>query len=94
MLFSSAESEFHTCIVFLLLEVNLKVTVKKVSIGLMFLLHLNGNLKLKGSHLCVLKVTGVEGGGRHILVVVKIALSFVLQQGRLTLVEDDGKSEL
>jgi hypothetical protein len=51
----------------------------------MSLLHLNGDLKLKGSHLCVLKVTGVEGGGRHFLVVVKIALSFVLQEGRLTL---------
>jgi hypothetical protein len=48
-------------------------------------LHLNGDLKLKGSHLCVLKVTGVEEGGRHFLAVVKIALSFVLQEGRLTL---------
>ena len=85
MLFSSVESEFHTCIVFLPLEARLKVTVKKVSIGLMFLLHLNGNLKLKGSHLCVLKVTGVEGGGRRFLVVVRIALPFVLHEGQLTL---------
>jgi hypothetical protein len=85
MLFSSAESEFRTCIVFLPLEVSLKVTVKKESIGLMLLLHLNSDLKLKGSHLCVLKVTGVEGGGGHFLVVVKIALSFVLHEGRLTL---------
>jgi len=51
----------------------------------MSLLHLNGDLKLKGTHLCVLKVTGVEGGGRHFLVVVKIALSFVLQEGRMAL---------
>jgi len=78
MLFSSAESEFHTCSVSLPLEARLKVTVKKVSIRLMFLVHLNGDLKLKGSHLCVLKVTGVEGGGRHFLVVVRIALPFVL----------------
>jgi hypothetical protein len=33
----------------------------------------------------VLKVTGVEGSGRHYLVVVKIALSFVLREGGLTL---------
>ena len=67
------------------LEASLKVTVKKVSVGLMFLLYLNGNLKLKGSHLCVLKVAGAEGGERHFLVVVKIALSFVLHEGRLTM---------
>jgi hypothetical protein len=67
------------------MEASLKAIVKKVSVGLMSLLHLNGDLKLKGCHLCVLKVTGVEGGGRNFLVVVKIALSFVLQEGRLTL---------
>jgi len=60
----------------------------------MSLLHLKGDLKLKGIHLCVLKVAGVEGGGRHFLVEVKITLPFVLQEGRLTMVEDAGKSEL
>jgi len=85
MLFSSVLSEFHVNVLFLPLEARLKVTVKKVSVGLMSLLHLNGDLKLKDCHLRVLKVTGVERGGRHFLVVVKIALSFVLQEGRLTL---------
>jgi len=85
MLFSSVESEFHTCILLLPLEARPKVTVKKVSIGLMSLLYLNGDLLLKGSPLCVLKVTGLEGGGRHFPVAVRIALPFVLHEGRLTL---------
>jgi hypothetical protein len=56
MLVSRVYSESDTRVIFLSEEVCLNPRAKEVPVGL----HLHVDLKLKGSHLCVLKFTRVE----------------------------------
>lgn len=60
MLVSRVYSESDPLVIFLSEEVCLNPTAKEVPVGLMSLLHLHVDLKLKGRHLCVLKFTRVE----------------------------------